>query len=110
MRQGLSPAAVGLVVGLYISSWAVLRIYTGHLTDRTGRRWPIVVGMELVAVGIAIVALCGALAGWVAGDLLMGIGMELLYPTLLATDSDVAHPRWRDTSLGAGCSAAIRGA
>lgn len=30
----------------------------------------------------------------------MGIGMALLYPTLLAVISDVADPQWRATSLG----------
>jgi len=30
----------------------------------------------------------------------MGIGMALLYPTLLAAVSDVAAPQWRATSLG----------
>ncbi|HUY75526.1 MAG TPA: MFS transporter [Ktedonobacterales bacterium] len=100
VQRGLSPAAIGLLVGLYTSSWAMLQIFTGRLTDRIGRKWPIVVGMELAAVGIAIVALSGALAGWVVGALMMGVGMALLYPTLLATVSDVARPRWRGTSLG----------
>jgi len=100
VQKGLSPAAIGLLVGLYTGSWAVLQIYTGRLTDRIGRKWPIAIGMELAAVGIAIVALSDALIGWVVGALLMGVGMALLYPTLLAAVSDVARPRWRGTSLG----------
>ena len=31
---------------------------------------------------------------------LLGIGTALVYPTLLAAISDIAHPRWRATSLG----------
>jgi MFS family permease len=31
---------------------------------------------------------------------LIGIGTALVYPTMLAAISDVANPRWRDTSLG----------
>ena len=30
----------------------------------------------------------------------LGIGTALVYPTLLAAISDVAHPKWRATSLG----------
>ena len=31
---------------------------------------------------------------------LLGIGTALVYPTLLAAISDIAHSRWRATSLG----------
>jgi MFS family permease len=31
---------------------------------------------------------------------LLGIGTALVYPTLLAAVSDIAHPSWRATSLG----------
>jgi MFS family permease len=98
--QGLDLAAIGALVAVYTGSWAVLQIYTGHLTDRIGRKWPIAGGMWLAAGGIALVAASHALAGWVIGALLMGAGMALLYPTLLAAVSDVAHPRWRGASLG----------
>jgi MFS family permease len=98
--RGLSPAAIGAVVAAYTGTWAVLQIYTGHLTDRVGRKWPIAGGMWLAACGIALVALTTTLPGWIAGAVLMGVGMALLYPTLLAAVSDVAAPRWRATSLG----------
>lgn len=99
-QRGLAPAPIGAVVAAYTGTWAVLQIYTGHLTDRIGRKWPIAVGMWLAAGGIVIVAAEGILFWWVVGAVLMGIGMALLYPTLLAAVSDVAHPSWRSTSLG----------
>lgn len=98
--QGLDLVTTGAIVALYTGSWAVLQIYTGHLTDRIGRKWPIAGGMWLAASGIALVAVSHALVGWLAGALLMGAGMALLYPTLLAAVSDVAHPRWRGAALG----------
>jgi MFS family permease len=98
--RGLAPIAIGAVVAVYTGSWAVLQIYTGHLTDRLGRKWPIAGGMWLAAGGIGLVALTTTLVGWVMGALLMGMGMAMLYPTLLAAVSDVAAPRWRATSLG----------
>lgn len=98
--RGLSPVAIGAVVAAYTGTWAILQIYTGHLTDRLGRKWPIAGGMWLAAAGIVLVALTTTLMGWVVGAVLMGVGMALLYPTLLAAVSDVAAPRWRATSLG----------
>ena len=100
VSRGLSPVAIGAVVASYTGTWAVLQIYTGHLTDRIGRKWPIAGGMWLAAGGIVLVALTATLVGWVAGAVLMGVGMALLYPTLLAAVSDVAAPSWRATSLG----------
>jgi MFS family permease len=38
--------------------------------------------------------------GWIIGMTLLGIGTALVYPTLLAAISDIAHPKWRATSLG----------
>ncbi len=98
--HGLAPVAIGAVVAAYTGTWAVLQIYTGHLTDRIGRKWPIAGGMWLAAGGITLVALTETLVMWVMGAVLMGVGMALLYPTLLAAVSDVAAPQWRATSLG----------
>jgi MFS family permease len=98
--HGLSPVSIGALVATYTGTWAILQIYTGHLTDRIGRKWPIVAGLWLAALGIAVVAVSSILFWWLVGALLMGIGMALLYPTLLAVVSDVAAPQWRATSLG----------
>lgn len=98
--RGLSLASIGALVAVYTGAWAALQIFTGYLTDRIGRKWPIAVGMWLAAAGIALVGLSGGLPGWIGGSFLMGVGMALLYPTLLATVSDVAHPRWRGSALG----------
>ncbi|HZC05193.1 MAG TPA: MFS transporter [Ktedonobacterales bacterium] len=99
-RAGLGAPAIGALVGVYTGSWAILQLYTGHLSDRLGRKWLIAVGFELVAVGVSLTLLGGSLAWWISGALLMGVGMALLYPTLLATVSDVARPHWRGTALG----------
>ncbi len=98
--HGLSPVSIGALVATYTGTWAILQIYTGSLTDRIGRKWPIVGGLWLAALGIAVVAVSSILFWWLVGALLMGIGMALLYPTLLAVVSDVAAPQWRATSLG----------
>jgi MFS family permease len=37
---------------------------------------------------------------WIVGALLQGIGTAMVYPTLLAAISDVAHPEWRATTMG----------
>ncbi|WP_347551246.1 MFS transporter [Pseudalkalibacillus hwajinpoensis] len=37
---------------------------------------------------------------WIIGATLLGIGTAMVYPTILASISDVAHPEWRARSMG----------
>ena len=53
-----------------------------------------------MAVGIATFVIGHSLGPWLAGAILLGIGTALVYPTLLAAVSDVAHPDWRASAVG----------
>src|SRR5207244_6063472 len=37
---------------------------------------------------------------WAVAMVLLGLGTALVYPTLLAAISDVAHPEWRASAVG----------
>ncbi len=39
-------------------------------------------------------------SGFALGGVLLGVGTAMVYPTLLAAISDVAHPSWRASSVG----------
>ena len=82
--------------------WAAGMIATGHLADRIGRKPPVVAGMLIQAVGLAVIAagISHALAAGLAGAFLLGVGTALVYPSLLAVVSDAAHPAWRASALG----------
>ncbi|MGD9673868.1 MAG: MFS transporter [Candidatus Nitrosocosmicus sp.] len=51
-------------------------------------------------MGIWIILYSQEFVGWMTGMTLLGIGTTMVYPTLLAAISDIAHPNWRATSLG----------
>lgn len=97
---GLNLAQVGLLAAIYPATWSVVQIATGALSDRTGRKPLIVWGMWIQAAGIALVTLASAVAGFVVGVVLLGIGTAMVYPTLLAAIGDVAHPSWRASAVG----------
>jgi MFS family permease len=63
----------------------------------------IVGGMWLQALGLLLVVLVDGLAGWGTAMVLLGLGTALVYPTLLAAVSDVAHPEWRASAVGVYC-------
>jgi MFS family permease len=97
---GMNLAQVGLLAALYPATWGVSQLVTGALSDRTGRKPLIVWGMWVQAVGIAVVTVVDAFAGFVMGAVLLGIGTAMVYPTLLAAIGDVAHPSWRSSAVG----------
>ena len=86
---GASAAMVGLVTGLGEASALVLRLFTGRLSDRTGRPWPqTIVGYVLTAVCVPLIGLTSGLAA--AALLYNGerIGKAVRTP---ARDSMLAH-------------------
>jgi MFS family permease len=100
VRGGLPVAQVGLLAALYPAVWGVGQLLTGPLSDRLGRKPLIVGGMLLQAVALAGTALAGSFLPWAAAAILLGVGTAMVYPTLLAAISDVAHPSWRATAVG----------
>jgi MFS family permease len=99
--RGLSIEHIGVIAAVYPATWAVCQIGFGALSDRVGRKGPIVVGMLVQASAIALFPAVTSYAGWILAALLMGVGTALVYPTLLAVIGDVAAPRWRASAIGA---------
>jgi MFS family permease len=98
---GLSVASIGTIKAVYPAAWGILQLLTGPLSDRWGRKWLIAGGMVVQAGGIWLTVKVPMYAAWMIGALLQGIGTAMVYPTLLAAISDVAHPEWRATAMGA---------
>ena len=97
---GLSVGKIGLLAALYPAVWGVGQLITGALSDRWGRKWMIASGMWIQAVALGLMALGDTFAVWAVAALLLGAGTALVYPTLLASIGDVAHPAWRARSVG----------
>jgi MFS family permease len=96
----LSLVQIGWITGIYAMVWGLSQLWTGHLADRIGRKPPIVAGFSLLALGIALTAATGAVLWWSAAAAIMGLGMALLYPNLIAAMADLAPPLWRGRALG----------
>ena len=97
---GLEVQHVAILAAIYPGVWSVAQLGTGALSDRIGRKGMIVGGMWLQAVGILLVLLTRGFAPWLGSMVLLGLGTALVYPTLLAAISDVAHPDWRASAVG----------
>jgi MFS family permease len=112
--HGAGAARIGVVAAVYPGVWGFLQLVTGWLSDRSGRKPLIVVGMLVQAGALGLlVAGQGAFGPALAAAALLGLGTALVYPTLIAAVSDVVQPRdraavvgvyrfWRDTGFVAG--------
>ena len=93
-------AQVGTLAAVYPATWSIAQLFTGAWSDRAGRKWLIVGGMWVQALGIAVVAVTSRFGGFATGAVLLGLGTAMVYPTLLAAIGDIAHPTWRASSIG----------
>ena len=97
---GLSVNDIGFLKALHPGLWGVLQLATGFLSDKVGRKILIFPGMFIQSIGVWTILYSQEFFGWIVGMSLLGLGTALVYPTLLAAISDIAHPNWRATSLG----------
>jgi MFS family permease len=93
-------AQIGTLAAIYPATWGIAQLFTGAWSDRVGRKWLIVSGMWVQALGLAVVILASRFAGFATGAALLGLGTAMVYPTLLAAIGDVAHPSWRASCIG----------
>ena len=98
--RGLALKQIGIIAAIYPAVWGLSQLLTGALSDRLGRKPLIVSGMWLQALGIGLFVIGQGFGMWLGGAMLLGLGTALVYPTLLAAVSDVAHPDWRASAVG----------
>jgi MFS family permease len=98
--SGLSVGTIGVLAALYPGVWGLGQLVTGALSDRTGRKWLIAGGLGLQALALGVVATADGFWLWALAAVLLGAGTALVYPTLLASIGDVAHPAWRARAVG----------
>jgi MFS family permease len=99
--HGASVGEVGAVAGIYPAVWGVGQIFTGHWSDRAGRKPLIVAGMLLQAAALGVLALSdGRFAVAALAAALLGVGTALVYPTLIAAISDAVTPIARAPTVG----------
>jgi MFS family permease len=99
--HGASASEIGLVAGLYPAVWGAAQIWTGHWSDRVGRKPLIAAGMLVQAAALALLAASdGAVVAAAIAAGALGIGTALVYPTLIAAISDAVPPVARPPAVG----------
>lgn len=72
--SGATPALIGLAIGIYGLTQALLQIPFGMISDKVGRKKVIIVGLILFAAGSVVAALSTSIYSLIAGRALQGAG------------------------------------
>jgi MFS family permease len=94
---GATPVLIGVAVGGYGLTQALLQIPLGALSDRIGRIPVILLGLALFAAGSVVAALSHTIQGVIAGRLLQGAGA--VSATLTAMLADRTRPEVRTRTM-----------
>jgi MFS family permease len=100
VSAGISIAEAAAVGGMYLGVWGISQLFTGTLSDRIGRKPLLTGGLWVQSAGIGLFVVGTDASAWLLAAVVMGLGTGMVYPTLLAAISDLAHPSWRASALG----------
>jgi predicted MFS family arabinose efflux permease len=102
LSRELDPS--GLWVGFAMSSYhfarTFLEIPSGWISDRMGRRLPVIIGLGLGAFGALLCSLATSIGVLILGRSLWGIGAALYFTNNLAFVIDLVQPGLRGRALG----------
>ena len=94
---GATPTMIGLALGVYGLSQALLQIPLGWLSDRIGRKPVIVGGLVVFALGSVMAAVADSVWGIVLGRGLQGAGA--IASTVMALVADLTSPEQRTKAM-----------
>jgi MFS family permease len=95
--SGASPFLIGLALGIYGLSQALLQIPFGWLSDRIGRKPVIVGGLMVFAIGSLVAATADSITGVVVGRALQGAGA--IAATIMAMLADLTREEQRTKAM-----------
>lgn len=96
---GATPLLIGVAIGAYGASQALLQLPLGMLSDRIGRKRIVIGGLLLLVVGSVIAATADNIYGLIIGRILQGSGA--ISATLMALVSDLTTEQNRTKSMAA---------
>ena len=91
--KGYSPIWVGIAIGAYGLTQALLQIPMGMLSDRYGRKPIIIIGLLIFCVGSIVAGLSDSVYGVTLGRAIQGMGA--IASTVLALAADVTRDEQR---------------
>ena len=95
--NGATPMLIGLAMGAYGATQALLQIPFGMLSDRIGRKKVITIGLLLFAAGSVVAALADSIYMVIFGRLLQGSGA--IAAAIMALTADLTRDEHRTKAM-----------
>jgi predicted MFS family arabinose efflux permease len=95
--RGTTPALVGIAIGIYGLTQAVLQIPYGMLSDRVGRKKVIAFGLLMFAIGSVVAAMADSINGVILGRALQGGGA--IAAAIMALTADLTREEHRVSAM-----------
>ncbi len=97
--RGHTPFLVGLAMGIYGLTQAVLQIPFAVASDRLGRKQVIITGMSIFAIGSAVAAMSHTIEGVIIGRAIQGAGA--VSAAVIALVADLTRDEQRTKAMAA---------
>ncbi|MBI5304399.1 MAG: MFS transporter [Chloroflexi bacterium] len=103
---GLSSAQTGMLFASFaVAAILMMALPVGRISDRVGRQAPIILGLALIVVALALMPVFGDATALYAWMFLYGIGFGVLFPAMTALIGDELPADAR--GMGAGMFTAV---
>jgi MFS family permease len=84
----------------YTFSTILVRLFTGGLSDRIGRRKTLLFGMGLLIISVMMIAFAKTWEVYTASAIMFGLATGISSPTIFSWTADLSHPERRGIGSG----------
>ncbi|MFA7274170.1 MAG: MFS transporter [Crocinitomicaceae bacterium] len=84
----------------YTISTILVRLFSGSLSDKIGRRKTLVIGMALLIVSVMMIAFAKTWEMYTAAAVMFGFATGISSPTIFSWTADLSHPERRGIGSG----------
>jgi MFS family permease len=97
---GLDETLIGAIAGLQLVTIAISKPFMGRLSDRIGRRIPIIIGLITSSAPLIVTSLTTSFFDLIAVSVVYGLGFSLVTSSTVALVSDLTSKELYGASMG----------
>jgi MFS family permease len=90
----------GWFFGIYVISTIVIRLLTGRLSDKIGRRKTLLIGTSFLVTSMMMIGLSNDITSYTIASVVFGIATGISSPTLFAWTADLSPEKRRGVGAG----------
>jgi len=100
MSEYLGIKNKGWFFGIYVISTILIRLFTGSLSDKIGRRKTLIIGSVFLIASMLLVGLAKDVFTYTIGAVVFGLATGVMSPTQFAWTADLSHKDRRGVGAG----------